>query len=238
LVEPPGTTPRSGRRPSAGTSADSMPLTTSLTVAVAAERDDEVEAVLGGAARELGGVAAVGGLADLGVELAGQGVGQHVARAGGRACGLGVHDQERAHGAQVTGSYYDCGMRPARGAGGRIIHGGVVGYTPFKDTSAHFGRGSIRLLRSGRSRPGDSAVAAEVRQRRCYPPGMPSNPTPQALPETAGAGSEVPRPLLGAAAIVAVESLVALGYALWLVVEAFVGRLGSGGRRSRWRSRS
>ncbi|GAA1970431.1 hypothetical protein [Catenulispora subtropica] len=52
---------------------------------------------------------------------------------------------------------------------------------------------------------------------------MPSNPTPQAVPDTAAVANQAPRPLLGAAAIVAVESLVALGYAVWLLVEAFVG---------------
>lgn len=54
---------------------------------------------------------------------------------------------------------------------------------------------------------------------------MPSNPTPQAVPDTdtGGAANQIPRPLLGAAAVVAAESLVALGYALWLLAEAFFG---------------
>ncbi|MBW8803628.1 MAG: hypothetical protein JF587_07175 [Catenulisporales bacterium] len=55
---------------------------------------------------------------------------------------------------------------------------------------------------------------------------MPTDPipTPQAVPGTAGAPrATAPRPLLAAAAVVAVESLVAVGYALWLLVEAFVG---------------
>jgi hypothetical protein len=52
---------------------------------------------------------------------------------------------------------------------------------------------------------------------------MPSNPIPQPVPNTADAADAVPRPLLAAAAIVGVESLVALGYAVWLLVEAFVG---------------
>ena len=55
---------------------------------------------------------------------------------------------------------------------------------------------------------------------------MSSDPTPQtvpAVPAVPGAEEQLPRPLLAAAAIVAVESLVALVYALWLVVEAFVG---------------
>ncbi|NUR63636.1 MAG: hypothetical protein HOV87_34000 [Catenulispora sp.] len=54
---------------------------------------------------------------------------------------------------------------------------------------------------------------------------MPSNPTPQAVPGTdpGPAATQIPRPLLGAAAVVAAESLVALVYALWLLVEAFVG---------------
>jgi len=52
---------------------------------------------------------------------------------------------------------------------------------------------------------------------------MPSNPTPQAAPAVPGVREQVPRPLMGAAAVIAVESLVALGYAIWLLVEAFVG---------------
>jgi hypothetical protein len=52
---------------------------------------------------------------------------------------------------------------------------------------------------------------------------MASNPIPQSVPDTAGAASRAPRPLLAAAAIVAVESAVALGYAVWLLAEAFVG---------------
>src|SRR5262249_39667948 len=46
---------------------------------------------------------------------------------------------------------------------------------------------------------------------------------PRAARGAAGAVDQPPRPLLGAAAIVAVESLVALSYAVWLLVEAFVG---------------
>lgn len=52
---------------------------------------------------------------------------------------------------------------------------------------------------------------------------MPSDPTPEAVPVVPAAGDQVPRPLLAAAAITAVESLVALVYAVWLVVEAFTG---------------
>jgi uncharacterized membrane protein len=61
---------------------------------------------------------------------------------------------------------------------------------------------------------------------------MSSDPTPQAAPGAAaapavpalpGAPEQLPRPLLAAAAVVALESLVTIGYALWLVVEAFVG---------------
>lgn len=56
------------------------------------------------------------------------------------------------------------------------------------------------------------------------PTDPPPAPTSQAVPGTTAASrATVPRPLLGAAAIVAGESLVALGYALWLLVEAFVG---------------
>lgn len=53
--------------------------------------------------------------------------------------------------------------------------------------------------------------------------GMSSDPTPQAAPAVPGTAEQLPRPLLAAAAVVAVESLVALVYALWLVVESFVG---------------
>ncbi|WP_370346911.1 hypothetical protein [Catenulispora sp. EB89] len=52
---------------------------------------------------------------------------------------------------------------------------------------------------------------------------MPSNPTPQAAPAAPAVREQIPRPLLGAAAVTAVESLVALVYVLWLLVEAFVG---------------
>ena len=52
---------------------------------------------------------------------------------------------------------------------------------------------------------------------------MSSDPTPQAVPAVPAAGEQIPRPLTAAAAITAAESLVALVYALWLVVEAFVG---------------
>ncbi|GAA2054249.1 hypothetical protein GCM10009839_72930 [Catenulispora yoronensis] len=52
---------------------------------------------------------------------------------------------------------------------------------------------------------------------------MPSNPTPQAVPDSAAPAPQVPRPLLAAAAVVAVQALVALGYTVWLLVEAFVG---------------
>jgi len=52
---------------------------------------------------------------------------------------------------------------------------------------------------------------------------MSSNPAPEAVPTAAGTGDQVPRPLVAAAAITAVEALVALVYAVWLVVEAFVG---------------
>lgn len=54
---------------------------------------------------------------------------------------------------------------------------------------------------------------------------MSSDPTSHPVPAAAvpGAEEQLPRPLLAAAAIVAAESLVALVYALWLVVEAFVG---------------
>ena len=58
---------------------------------------------------------------------------------------------------------------------------------------------------------------------------MPSNPTPQAAPAVPGVPGvpddreQIPRPLLGAAAVTAAESLVALVYVVWLLVEAFVG---------------
>lgn len=55
---------------------------------------------------------------------------------------------------------------------------------------------------------------------------MSSDPTSQAVPAVPAApasGEQLPRPLLTAAVIVAVESLVTLVYSLWLVVEAFVG---------------
>jgi hypothetical protein len=52
---------------------------------------------------------------------------------------------------------------------------------------------------------------------------MSSNPTPQAAPAVPGVPEAVPRPLLGAAAVTAVQSLVAVVYALYLIVEAFVG---------------
>ena len=52
---------------------------------------------------------------------------------------------------------------------------------------------------------------------------MSSNPTSPAAPAVSGPAEQPPRPLLVAAAVVAVESLVALVYAVWLTVEAFVG---------------
>jgi hypothetical protein len=52
---------------------------------------------------------------------------------------------------------------------------------------------------------------------------MPSNPTPQTAPAVPAAREQVPRPLSAAAAVTALESLVALVYAVWLLVEAFVG---------------
>ena len=52
---------------------------------------------------------------------------------------------------------------------------------------------------------------------------MPSNPIPQAAPAVPGVREQIPRPLLGAAAVTAAESLVALVYVVWLLVEAFVG---------------
>ncbi|MEY9888812.1 membrane protein YdbS with pleckstrin-like domain [Catenulispora sp. MAP12-49] len=52
---------------------------------------------------------------------------------------------------------------------------------------------------------------------------MSSDPTSQAAPVVPGAAEHLPRPLAVAAAITAVESLVALVYSVWLVVEAFVG---------------
>ena len=70
--------------------------------AVAAERDDDVQAVEGGLAGELRGVAAVGGLDDVELDLAGQGVGEDVARPGAGRRGLGVDDQQRAHLSSVT----------------------------------------------------------------------------------------------------------------------------------------
>jgi hypothetical protein len=52
---------------------------------------------------------------------------------------------------------------------------------------------------------------------------MSSNPTPQAAPVVPGAPEEVPRPLMGAAAVIAVESFVTLAYTVYLLVAAFVG---------------
>ena len=54
---------------------------------------------------------------------------------------------------------------------------------------------------------------------------MPSNSTPRAVPEadSGAAAHQAPRPLVAAAAVVAAEALVALVYALWLLIESFVG---------------
>ena len=52
---------------------------------------------------------------------------------------------------------------------------------------------------------------------------MSSNPTPEAVPVVPAVGEHVPWPLTAAAAITAAESLVALVYSVWLVVEAFAG---------------
>lgn len=52
---------------------------------------------------------------------------------------------------------------------------------------------------------------------------MSTDPTPHAVPAVPVVAEQVPRPLLAAAAITAAESLVALVYAVWLVVEAFAG---------------
>ncbi|WP_194926626.1 hypothetical protein [Catenulispora pinisilvae] len=51
---------------------------------------------------------------------------------------------------------------------------------------------------------------------------MSSDPT-QAAPTLAGPAEQVPRPLTVVAAITAVQSVVALVYALWLVVESVTG---------------
>jgi hypothetical protein len=49
--------------------------------------------------------------------------------------------------------------------------------------------------------------------------------TPQSAPDHAGSlpGETVPRPLLLAAAIVGVESLIGIGYGVYLLIAAFVG---------------
>ena len=65
--------------------------------AVAAEGDDHVDAVPGGAHGERGGVATVAGLLHLDLQLAAQRALEHLPAARRRGGGLGVDDQERAH---------------------------------------------------------------------------------------------------------------------------------------------
>ena len=72
--------------------------------AVAAEDDDEVEAVVAGLAGQLGGVAAVPGVGDLELELGLQRAGQHLAGAGRGRGRCRVDHQQRPHGREPTGA--------------------------------------------------------------------------------------------------------------------------------------
>ena len=92
---PAGTTASAGR-PSCGPGVQQA-VDDLVDRAVAAEGDDDVEAVERGLVGQLDGVAAVGGLGDVELDLAGEGVGDDVAGAGGGGRRLGVHDQQRAH---------------------------------------------------------------------------------------------------------------------------------------------
>ena len=80
LVEPPGITASIGRCGAGPFS--SRPLTTSFTVPSPPTEIDDVDAVGGRLGAELPRVAAVGGLDDVELELAGQGTDQHVAHPG------------------------------------------------------------------------------------------------------------------------------------------------------------
>ena len=80
--------------------------------AVAAEGDDDVEAVVGGLPGERDGVPAGLRLDDVELDLAGQRVGQHVAHPLRRRRGLGVDDQQRAHGSRVDATSVPAVSRP------------------------------------------------------------------------------------------------------------------------------
>ncbi len=95
LVEPPGTTARAGT--SGSRAVGEQPVDHLVDGAVAAERDDHVDAVAGRADGQRGGVPTVAGLLHLDLQLAGQRALEHLPAARRRGGGRGVDDQQRAH---------------------------------------------------------------------------------------------------------------------------------------------
>src|SRR5439155_25957450 len=70
--------------------------------AVAAEDDDEVITLVGGAGAELDGVAASLGLGHIQLEVAAEGAGEDVAAAGRRRGRLGIDDEQGPHLSRVA----------------------------------------------------------------------------------------------------------------------------------------
>ena len=176
LAEPPGTTASAGpsgarcpRAPDRAAGALQHPVDDLVDGAVAAVRDQQLDAVAHGLRGRLGRVAAVAGEQDLQLELARERVRQDVAAGGGRRRRVGVHHQQRAHSGSVAPPILDAVARDDRPASPRTREA--------PPTPVRAGRGAGRAAGArgrgvhGRARDARRARRTSGRPRRSARPG-------------------------------------------------------------------